>query len=71
MSHVPVTMSAVLLTGHGGFEKLDYRNDIDVPTVAASKVLIRVLAAGVNNTDINTRTAWSVSYTHLTLPTKA
>jgi len=51
-------MSAVLLTGHGGFEKLDYRNDIDVPTVAASKVLIRVLAAGVNNTDINTRTAW-------------
>jgi len=58
MSHVPVKMSAVLLTGHGGFEKLDYRNDIDVPTVAASKVLIRVLAAGVNNTDINTRTAW-------------
>ena len=58
MSHLPIKMSAVLLTGHGGFEKLQYRNDVDVPSVGADKVLIKVLAAGVNNTDINTRTAW-------------
>jgi len=58
MSHLPVKMSAVLLTGHGGFEKLECRDDVDVPSVGADKVLLRVLAAGINNTDINTRTAW-------------
>jgi NADPH:quinone reductase-like Zn-dependent oxidoreductase len=58
MNHLPRKMSAVLLTGHGGFEKLDYRDDIDVPSVTSGKVLIKVLAAGVNNTDINTRSAW-------------
>ena len=58
MSRIPVKMSAVLLTGHGGFERLRYREDVDVPSAAAGKVLIKVLAAGVNNTDINTRTAW-------------
>jgi len=58
MSHLPDKMTAVLLTGHGGFEKLEYRDDVDVPGVGADKVLLRVLAAGVNNTDINTRTAW-------------
>jgi len=58
MNHLPVKMSAVLLTGHGGFEKLQYCDDVDVPSIAADKVLIKVLAAGVNNTDINTRTAW-------------
>ena len=58
MSRIPVKMSAVLLTGHGGFERLRYREDVDVPSATAGKVLIKVLAAGVNNTDINTRTAW-------------
>jgi len=58
MDHLPIKMSAVLLTGHGGFDKLEYRDDVSVPSVAADKVLIKVLAAGVNNTDINTRTAW-------------
>ena len=28
---VPGKMTAVLLTGHGGFEKLEYRDDIPVP----------------------------------------
>lgn len=51
-------MSAVLTTGHGGFEVLDYRHDVDVPQPKTDQVLIKVLAAGVNNTDINTRTAW-------------
>ncbi len=52
------TMKAVLLNGHGGFEQLDYRDDVPVPVPRADEVLIRVLAAAVNNTDINTRTAW-------------
>lgn len=52
------TMKAVLLTGNGGFDKLDYRDDVPVPAPKAGEVLIRVGAAGVNNTDINTRTGW-------------
>jgi NADPH:quinone reductase-like Zn-dependent oxidoreductase len=54
----PSTMSAVLLTGHGGLEKLEYRSDVPVPAPAAGEVLIQVLAAGINNTDINTRIGW-------------
>ena len=55
---IPRTMTAVLTTGHGGFEKLEYRQDVLVPTPEADEVLIRVLACGVNNTDINTRIGW-------------
>ncbi|HXA35705.1 MAG TPA: alcohol dehydrogenase family protein [Steroidobacteraceae bacterium] len=51
-------MKAVLLKGHGGFEQLEYREDVPAPVPRAGEVLIRVAAAGVNNTDINTRTAW-------------
>jgi len=51
-------MKAILLKGHGGFEQLEYREDVPVPAPRAGEVLIRVGAAGVNNTDINTRTAW-------------
>ncbi len=51
-------MSAVLLTGHGGFDRLQFRDDVDVPEPAAGEVLVKVAAAGVNNTDINTRIGW-------------
>lgn len=51
-------MKGVQLTGHGGAEVLQYRDDISVPIPKHNEVLIRVSAAGVNNTDINTRTAW-------------
>lgn len=51
-------MHAVHLTGHGGFEKLEYRTDVPVPSVGPNDVLIRVGAAGVNNTDVNTRIGW-------------
>ena len=51
-------MKAVLLTGNGGFDQLSYREDVAVPVAGAGEVLIRVAAAGINNTDINTRTAW-------------
>jgi len=55
---LPDTMHAVLLTGHGGFDRLDYRDDVAVPAPGSGEVLVRVGAAGVNNTDINTRTGW-------------
>ena len=45
-------MRAVLLTGHGGPEKLDYREDVPVPSVEPDEVLVKVSACGVNNTDI-------------------
>lgn len=58
MQRLPQTMKAVLLKGNGGFDQLEYRDDVPVPVPMAGEVLIRVGAAGVNNTDINTRTAW-------------
>ena len=51
-------MNAVVLTGHGGMEKLEYRSDVEVPTPKDDEVLINVKAAGINNTDINTRIGW-------------
>lgn len=51
-------MRAVVLTGHGGIEKLQFRDDIAVPQPKGGEVLIKVGACGMNNTDINTRTAW-------------
>lgn len=58
MITLPITMSAVLLKGHGDTEMLEYRDDITIPTPQENEVLIRVSAAGVNNTDINTRIGW-------------
>ncbi|WP_264214051.1 alcohol dehydrogenase family protein [Leisingera thetidis] len=55
---IPSKMAAVLLTGHGGIEKLEYRTDVPVPQPGPGEVLIRVAAAGINNTDINTRIGW-------------
>ena len=55
---IPKQMTAVYLTGHGGIETLEYRDDIPVPVPGTGEVLIRVAAAGVNNTDINTRIGW-------------
>jgi NADPH:quinone reductase-like Zn-dependent oxidoreductase len=58
MPTVPPTMNAVLLTGHGGYDRLSYRNDIPTPLPGPDEVLVRVGAAGVNNTDINMRIGW-------------
>ncbi|MEM7083826.1 MAG: alcohol dehydrogenase family protein [Pseudomonadota bacterium] len=55
---VPPTMQAMLLTGHGGYDKLVFRDDVPTPVPMAGEVLIQVHACGLNNTDINTRTAW-------------
>lgn len=48
-------MKAVLLTGHGGPEKLAYREDVPIPEPGPDEVLIEVGACGINNTDIWTR----------------
>jgi NADPH:quinone reductase-like Zn-dependent oxidoreductase len=50
-------MKAVVTTGNGGYEKLEYR-DVPMPVPASGEVLLQVLAAGVNNTEINTRIGW-------------
>jgi hypothetical protein len=51
-------MAAVLLTGHGGLEKLEYRTDVPIPRPGKGEVLIQVAAAAINNTDVNTRIGW-------------
>lgn len=56
--NIPKTMHAVVLTGHGGFDKLKFHRDWPVPVPESGEVLIRVAACGLNNTDVNTRSAW-------------
>ena len=51
MSQLSETMKAVVLTGHGDLDMLQYR-DYPVPEVAADEVLIEVHACGMNNTDV-------------------
>lgn len=50
-------MKAVVTKGNGGYEQLEYR-DVPMPVIGEGEVLVRVLAAGVNNTEINTRLGW-------------
>ncbi len=50
-------MKGVLTLGNGGYEKLSYQ-DLPIPELSAGEVLVKVLAAGVNNTEINTRLGW-------------
>jgi NADPH:quinone reductase-like Zn-dependent oxidoreductase len=51
------TMKAVVTTGNGSYDKLKYC-DVPIPVIGPGEVLVRVLAAGVNNTEINTRLGW-------------
>jgi NADPH:quinone reductase-like Zn-dependent oxidoreductase len=53
----PATMKAVVTTGNGGYDRLVWC-DVPIPTIGPGEVLLRVLAAGVNNTEINTRLGW-------------
>lgn len=55
---IPGTMFGIQLVGHGGPEMLVARSDIPTPRPGPGDVLIKVGAAGVNNTDINTRIGW-------------
>lgn len=58
MKALPKTMRGIWLTGHGGMDRLEMRNDIPVPQPGSNDVLVQVKSAGVNNTDINTRIGW-------------
>ena len=58
METIPKTMKAMVLHGHGGLDQLRWHEDWPCPRPSAGEVLIRVGACGLNNTDINTRTAW-------------
>jgi len=51
------TMLAVVLKGHGDFDQLEVRT-VPVPVPGTGEVLVRIAAAAVNNTDINTRIGW-------------
>lgn len=55
---IPNYMTAAVLTGHGGLEKLIVHDTIPVPKPEANEVLIKVGACGMNNTDVNTRIGW-------------
>jgi NADPH:quinone reductase-like Zn-dependent oxidoreductase len=50
-------MVAVVTTGTGGYDRLSLRR-VPLPVPGPGEVLLGVLAAGVNNTDINTRLGW-------------
>lgn len=56
--NVPSIMSGMVLTGHGGPERLEWRDDLPVPQPGEGEVLVRVGASSVNNTDINLRVGW-------------
>lgn len=51
-------MKGVQLVGHGGPEKLVWNEAISTPRPGEGEILVKVTAAGVNNTDINTRIGW-------------
>ena len=50
-------MKAIVTTGNGGYDKLVYR-DVPDPVGGPGELIVKVLAAGVNNTEINTRLGW-------------
>ncbi|APX94243.1 alcohol dehydrogenase [Halomonas sp. 1513] len=52
---IPATMSAMLLTGHGDVDKLEYRHDVATPRPGPGEVLVRVTATAKNNTDRKAR----------------
>lgn len=57
MPPIPAEMMAVVTTGNGGYDKLEYKS-VPTPRPGPGEVLLRVLAAGMNNTEINTRLGW-------------
>ncbi len=51
------TMMAVVTAGNGDYDQLVYK-EVTRPTPGPGEVLLQVLGAGVNNTEINTRLGW-------------
>ena len=53
-ARLPETMRAALITRHGGLDAIEVRQ-VPVPRPGPGEVLVRVAAAGCNNTDLWTR----------------
>lgn len=51
---IPTTMKAMVLTGHGGVDKLEYQ-EVATPQPAPGEVLVQVTATAKNNTDRKAR----------------
>ncbi|MEZ5239722.1 MAG: alcohol dehydrogenase catalytic domain-containing protein [Microthrixaceae bacterium] len=51
------TMTAAVTLGNGGYEMIEMRQ-LPIPEPGPGEVRIRIRAAGINNTDINTRLGW-------------
>lgn len=51
------TMKAVVTMGNGGYDQLVYC-DVARPSPGPAEVLVQIRAAGMNNTEINTRLGW-------------
>jgi len=51
------TMTAIVTTGTGGIDRLEEQH-VPIPALDPGEVLLQVLAAGMNNTEINTRLGW-------------
>ena len=58
MKTISQTMKAVILKANGDYNQLEFIENYQTPTPKENEVLIKVKAAGINNTDINTRIAW-------------
>ena len=50
-------MKAVVTMGNGGYDMLVYK-DVPKPRAGDGEAVLKVLAAGINNTEINTRLGW-------------
>ena len=50
-------MKAVVTMGNGGYEMLEYK-EVPKPIAGPGEAVLKVLGAGVNNTEINTRLGW-------------
>ena len=46
---IPTTMNAMVLTGHGGLDKLEFHENWPTPAPQPHEVLIKVAACGLNN----------------------
>ena len=55
---IPSTMPAMVLMAHGDLDQLQWHQHWPTPIAHAGEALIKVHACGLNNTDVNTRTAW-------------
>ncbi|MGR5063102.1 alcohol dehydrogenase family protein [Photobacterium sp. DNB22_13_2] len=67
----PKWMKAIVTVGQGGYEQLVYK-DVPLPAPDHDEVLVKVHAAGMNNTEINTRLGWySSSVTNSTNDTSS